>query len=59
MWCGTEDFLYEQNVKMRDHLKKLNYDLLYEESSGNHAWKYWDAKIQDVLKWLPIGKEAK
>lgn len=59
MWCGTEDFLYEQNIKMRDHLKKLKFDLLYEESPGTHAWEYWDSKIQDVLKWLPIGKEEK
>jgi putative tributyrin esterase len=54
MWCGTEDFLYDQNVRMRDHLLKLNYDLVYEESAGDHEWKYWDEKIQTVLKWLPV-----
>jgi len=58
MWCGTEDFLYQHNVKLRDHLKKLKYDLTYEESPGVHAWEYWDAKIQDVLKWLPLNKEV-
>ena len=59
MWCGTEDFLYEGNVKFRDHLKKLGYPLLYEESPGVHSWKYWDLKIQSVLNWLPIHKEVK
>lgn len=54
MWCGTEDFLYDPNVRMRDHLKALNYDLTYEECPGDHQWKYWDAKIQTVLAWLPI-----
>ena len=53
-WCGTEDFLYEDNLKMRDYLLNLGYNLIYEESSGTHEWKYWDDKIQDVLKWLPI-----
>ena len=53
-WCGTEDFLYEQNVRMRDHLLSLGYDLTYEESAGDHAWNYWDEKIQTVLRWLPI-----
>lgn len=57
MWCGTEDFLYAQNTAMRDHLRKLGYDLTYEESPGDHQWKYWDAKIQSVLKWLNVGYE--
>ena len=55
-WCGTEDFLYEDNLKMRDHLRKLGYDLTYEESPGDHQWKYWDEKIQTVINWLPIAK---
>jgi putative tributyrin esterase len=59
MWCGTEDFLYHQNVKMRDHLKKLGYSLTYEDSPGVHEWQYWDAKIQTVLDWLPLGTEGR
>lgn len=54
MWCGTEDFLYKANQRMRAHLTKLEYDLTYEECPGDHQWKYWDAKIQTVLSWLPI-----
>jgi S-formylglutathione hydrolase FrmB len=57
IWCGTEDFLYDQNVRMRDHLRKLGFDLTYEESPGDHSWKYWDEKIQTVLEWLPINGE--
>ena len=57
MWCGTEDFLYEQNTAMRDHLNKLGFNLHYEESPGDHQWKYWDEKIQTVLKWLDLGKK--
>lgn len=56
MWCGTEDFLYDQNTHMRDHLKALNYDLTYEESPGNHNWACWDEKIQSVLAWLPLSR---
>ena len=33
--CGTEDFLYEGNLKFRDHLRNLDYDLHYQESPGN------------------------
>lgn len=57
MWCGTEDFLYAQNVKLRDYMKKCGIDLTYEESPGVHSWACWDEKIQTVLNWLPLGKE--
>lgn len=50
-WCGTEDFLYEGNLKAWEYVKKLGYDLTCEQSAGDHQWKYWDAKIQDVLRW--------
>ncbi len=54
--CGTEDFLYEDNVRFRDFMKKLPFDYLYEEEHGVHEWSYWDKKIQNVLRWLPIKK---
>lgn len=58
MWCGTEDSLYPQNVKLKEHLEKLHMDLMWEASPGNHSWACWDEKIRTVLNWLPIGKEA-
>ena len=57
MWCGTEDGLYPNNVKFKDHMLSLGLPLTYEESPGTHAWQYWDEKIQTVLDWLPLGKE--
>ena len=56
MWCGTEDFLYGQNTRMRDHLRALGYDLTYEESPGDHQWQYWDKKIAGALDWLLPGE---
>ena len=56
MWCGTEDFLYAQNTRMRDHLRALGYDLMYEESPGDHQWRHWDKKIADALDWLLPGE---
>ena len=57
MWCGTDDFLYDQNIRLRDHLKKLGLPLTYTESPGGHWWSFWDEQIQNVLNWLPLGKE--
>ncbi|OGV50828.1 MAG: esterase [Lentisphaerae bacterium GWF2_44_16] len=52
--CGTEDFLYADNIKFKKHLKKLKFDLHYEEGPGTHEWGYWDKQIQKVLQWLPL-----
>ena len=59
MWCGTQDSLYAANLRMRDHLVTLGYDLTYRESSGDHQWKYWDREIQNVISWVLSGGEAK
>ncbi|MBO7745982.1 esterase family protein [Paenibacillus sp. MWE-103] len=56
-YCGTEDFLYEDNVKFRRHADALGLPLTYEEAPGEHSWEYWDEYIQHVLKWLPLGEE--
>ena len=58
MWCGTEDFLYESNLRLRDRLRALGYALTYTEGPGDHQWKYWDAQIQNVLDWLLPAKEV-
>ncbi|MFB5674675.1 alpha/beta hydrolase [Paenibacillus terreus] len=52
--CGTEDFLYQENLNFREACRKTSLKLTYEEGPGEHEWGYWDAKIQDVLAWLPL-----
>ncbi len=51
-WCGTEDFLYEQNVDFRNYMQSIDYPVTYTESPGVHAWEYWDEQIQNVLRWM-------
>ena len=56
-WCGTEDFLYADNVGFHAHAKSLGLAVTYEEGPGGHEWSCWDAQIQRVLSWLPgVGK---
>ena len=52
--CGTEDFLYDQNIRFRDRAFSLGLDLTYEEGPGEHEWGYWDRQIQRVLEWLAL-----
>ncbi|MCL1981399.1 MAG: esterase family protein [Proteobacteria bacterium] len=52
-WCGTEDFLYADNVRFHHHTQALGLTVNYEEGPGGHDWLCWDAQIQRVLAWLP------
>ena len=38
---GNTDFLYEENVKLRQHFDKMGYPYEYYESDGGHIWKNW------------------
>lgn len=51
--CGTEDFLYQDNLAFRDHMRKINYpNYEYLEGPGSHQWNFWDQHIQNGLKFL-------
>ncbi|MFP4017208.1 MAG: alpha/beta hydrolase [Halanaerobiales bacterium] len=52
--CGTEDFLYRDNIAFRDLCRKEGVGLSYEEEPAVHEWGYWDKMIQRVLEWLPL-----
>ena len=52
MWCGTEDSLLAINRSFHNLLDELGVEHLYEESEGDHSWKWWDLHIQDALKYL-------
>jgi S-formylglutathione hydrolase FrmB len=53
-YCGTEDFLYQDNLRLRDFIRTLGFDYTYEETPGDHSWIYWDRIIQKVLAWLGL-----
>ena len=52
--CGTKDFLYQDNLKFKNFCSKNEISLTYEEESAAHEWNYWDKKILDVIRWLPL-----
>ncbi|MHA2890483.1 alpha/beta hydrolase [Bacillus cereus] len=52
--CGTEDYLYEDNLKFKDLALSLNTDLEYQEGSGAHDFNYWEYAIKEVINWLPL-----
>lgn len=52
MGVGTEDFVYQENVRLRDKFNTLHFDYTYRESAGTHCWAFWDEYIQYVLAWM-------
>lgn len=50
--CGTEDSLYDQNTRFRDHLSGLGFDIEYREGPGAHEWGFWDAQVRGFIEWL-------
>lgn len=52
--CGTEDVLIGDNLALRDRLVAAGIPVTTDFGPGAHDWAYWDARIQDVLAWLPL-----
>jgi putative tributyrin esterase len=52
--CGTEDYLYQHNVTFRDACAARDIPVTVDFGPGDHDWAYWDARIVDVLAWLPL-----
>ncbi|WP_337033867.1 alpha/beta hydrolase family protein [Paenibacillus illinoisensis] len=54
--CGTNDFLYDLNIDLKEAFERSSLDYTYAEEPGVHDWAFWDKTIQDVLKWLPLDR---
>ncbi len=56
--CGTEDFLYDNNVGFHTMLDKLGYEHIWDSTPGYaHTWEYWDMKVQKALEWFVALRE--
>ena len=53
MACGTEDFLYQTNLRFKNRFEG-RIDLTYLEEPGTHEWGFWDRNIQRVIDWLEL-----
>ncbi len=53
--CGTEDFLYQGNIRFRNHLESVGYPHTYIEKAGTHEWGFWNEQIQNALKFFMNG----
>lgn len=49
---GTEDFGIEASRKFDKFLKKENVPATYVEGPGGHDWDFWNAHLEQAIKWL-------
>lgn len=54
--CGTEDHLFDGNVRFLDAATAAGLDVHVDFRPGEHEWGIWDAMISDVLAWLPLAR---
>jgi S-formylglutathione hydrolase FrmB len=54
--CGTEDGLFDANERFIEAASAAGADLTTDLRPGEHEWSLWDAMIQDVIDWLPLGR---
>ncbi len=49
---GTEDWLYDDSIKLRDRLELSNFEFKFTQEHGEHNWDFWDKHIQNALDFL-------
>ena len=52
LWCGNNDFFTASNRKFSEHLKKLGFEHLFEDTDGDHSWGCWDLFVRHALDYL-------
>lgn len=50
-FCGTEDFLYEDNRLFLSRAKAMGLKVDYCEAPGEHLWTVWAEQIWDYIPW--------
>ncbi|BBG00177.1 MULTISPECIES: alpha/beta hydrolase [Pseudonocardia] len=54
--AGTGDPLHEQSMRFTASARAAGLDVTGHDGPGGHDWAYWDARIRDVLDWLPLAR---
>ena len=50
--CGTEDFLYEDNLEFIRTLDEKGIGYTFEDSPGEHNYAFWDKAIKRAIEWF-------
>ena len=50
--CGTEDFTYPDNVKLKNHIQELGLPMTFVDGPGAHTWDFWNEYIEKALTFV-------
>lgn len=50
--CGTDDFVYDTVIHMREVFDSHNFDYIYRESGGGHTWDNWRMYLSEFVPML-------
>lgn len=53
-WCGTSDFLYQDNLNFRAHMESLSFDYHFYDGEGDHMWKYWNEQVEKAMVFFNL-----
>lgn len=48
--CGTEDFLFQNNLDFVQLLVEKKVPHEFRQLPGGHNWRYWDSQVQEFLR---------
>lgn len=57
--CGTEDFLYQDNIRFRDFIQPLGLEYSYFEEPGEHCWEDWNRWLSLAFRFFLNREEGK
>ncbi len=52
VYIGSDDFLYDENVKWRAYFDEHGFDYDYIESDGGHTWQNWRRYLRSLAPAL-------
>lgn len=50
--CGTEDYLYANNLSFKEYLETISLAFTWREWPGKHNWAFWDESIRQALDFF-------
>lgn len=50
--CGTQDSLYQDNLKYWAYLKEISLPAQTKDWEGGHDWTFWDQSVQEALQFF-------
>ncbi|MBR2365040.1 MAG: esterase family protein [Lentisphaeria bacterium] len=55
--CGKGDFLNKENCRYKDFLEGEGVEFTADlNDPGDHEWGFWDKKVQQFIRFLPISR---